>query len=163
MGPLDLVVDSLADVMQESADARYHDVGAELGREHASQVSHLDRMLKHVLAVGGPEVETSKEGHELRVKPHDTRLIAGLLAPLADDLGNFLPSFLDYFLYLGRLDAAISDKGFERNLGDVTAQGVEGGERDAVGRVVDKHVDASRTLEGLDIAAFLADNLALYL
>ena len=48
-------------------------------------------------------------------------------------------------------------------LGDLAADGVEGGDDDDAGRVVDDDVDAGLLLERPDVAALAADDAALHL
>lgn len=52
MAALDLVVDRLADVMQQACAARLNRVETQLARHHAGDVRDLDRVLKDILAVG---------------------------------------------------------------------------------------------------------------
>ena len=51
MRTLDLMVDGFADVMQQAAALREHDVAAELGRHRAREMRDLDGVVEHVLAV----------------------------------------------------------------------------------------------------------------
>ena len=58
---LDLVVDGLADVVQQAAHLGDLDVGADLGGDDRRQVAGLDDVVEHVLAVAGPELEPAEE------------------------------------------------------------------------------------------------------
>src|SRR5215211_113215 len=61
VGALDLVVYSLADVVQQRGPAGDLDVGAELLGHHAAQVGNLDRVRQHVLAVRSPVLQRPEE------------------------------------------------------------------------------------------------------
>ena len=60
MRALHLVVDGLADVMQQAGLARHLDACAHLGRHRGAQVRHLHRVGQHVLAVAGAELEAAQ-------------------------------------------------------------------------------------------------------
>jgi hypothetical protein len=57
VGPVDLVIYSLADVVQQGRAARDRDVGTKLLGHHAAEVGHLDGVGQHVLAIGGPVLQ----------------------------------------------------------------------------------------------------------
>ena len=58
---LDLVVDGLADVVEQAAHLGDLDVGADLGGDDRGQVARLDDVVEHVLAVAGPELEPAEQ------------------------------------------------------------------------------------------------------
>ena len=68
----------------------------------------------------------------------------------------------DDFLDAGGMDAAILHETLEGDAGDLAADGVEAGEDDRLGGVVDDEVDAGRELEGADVAPFAADDAPLH-
>ncbi len=162
MSALDFMVDSLADVMQQRPCLGGSDVSIELLREHAGQVRHLKGMLKDVLAIAGAEVEPAEERDEPRVETDDSRFVGRFFSFLLHHLPDILLSLLDGLLDLSGLDASVGDERFERQLRRVATDGVERGERDLVGSVIDDDVDSGRALERLDVAAFLADYLSLH-
>ena len=63
--PLDLVVDRLADVVQQAADLGGLDVGAELRRHDRREVARLDAVDEHVLAVARAVLEPAEQLDEL--------------------------------------------------------------------------------------------------
>ena len=162
MRALDLVVDGLADVVEEAAAAGDFDVGAELVRDHRGEVRRLDGVLELVLAVAvryfsRPRVRTIS-GCRPGTAGLDDRLFAGVL----DRVVDFLAGLLDHLLDAGRVDAAVRQELRQRDAGDLAAHRVEAGERDGVRRVVDDEVDAGGQLEGADVAALAADDAALH-
>ncbi len=68
---------------------------------------------------------------------------------------------LDDLLDARRVDAAVGDQLLDRLLGDFAAVGIEAGEDDRAGRVVDDQVDAGGELERTDVAPFAADDASL--
>jgi hypothetical protein len=95
----------------------------------------------------------------------------------ADDAGffeGFFAGFFDHavdlglglghdFLDAGGVDAAVGQELFEGDAGDLAAHGVEAGQHDGAGGLIDDDVDTGGALEGLDVAAFFADDAALEL
>ncbi len=99
---------------------------------------------------------------QLFMQAGDVRLLRGGLAELADVLLHLLLRFADDFLDAGRMDAAVLDQLFERELGDLATDVVEAGDDDDAGRVIDDHVNTGGFLEGADVAAFAADDPAFH-
>ena len=63
---LDLVVDRLADVVEQAAHLGDLDVGADLGRDDRREAARLDDVVEHVLAVARAELEPAEELDDLR-------------------------------------------------------------------------------------------------
>src|SRR5439155_13708018 len=92
-----VVVDGLADVVQQAAALGHLLVHADLGRHHARQVGDLDRVAQDVLPVRGAVVEPAQQLLHLGVDAVPADLDASPLAHLADarldlalDLGDDL-------------------------------------------------------------------------
>jgi len=157
-----LMVDRLADVVEEAGAPGDLDVRAELGRHDAGEVGHLDRVVEDVLTVARPVLEASEELDELgRQAVHvgvEARLFAGLL-DRRFDLGLSLGVCL---LDARRVDAPVGDELRQREAGDLAAHAVEAREDDGLGRVVDDEVDTGDVLEGADVAPLAADDAALH-
>ena len=60
------------------------------------------------------------------------------------------------------MDAPIGDQFFQRQTGNLPPHGIEAGDDDGVGSVVDDHVDAGRQLEGANVPAFATDDASLH-
>ncbi len=69
---------------------------------------------------------------------------------------------MDDLLNPRRLDAAVLDELLHGELGHVAAGEIVAGDDDDAGRVIDDDVHAGGCLEGVDVAALLADDLALH-
>src|SRR3989338_5845725 len=72
--------------------------------DHAGDVRHFDRVLKHVLAIARAEMEASEDSYHLRRKVDDTAFIGRLLALFLDDLIDVRLRLFDDTFDLGRLD-----------------------------------------------------------
>ena len=163
MRPLDLVVDGLADIVEQAAALREHDITAELGCHDAGEVRDLDGMIEHVLAVARAVAQAAEQSDELRMESVDTRLECRLFASFLDALVDFALRLLDHLLDARRMDAAILDELLECDARDLTAHRVEARQDDGLRRVVDDEVDARQRLERADVAALAADDAALHL
>ena len=63
MAALDLVVDRLAQVVQEPRTLGGNGIQAQLRRHDARKVGHLERVVQHVLAVRGAVAQTAQRAH----------------------------------------------------------------------------------------------------
>ena len=158
---LDLVVDGLAEVVQEAGALGGRLVEAKLGGHDAAEGGHLDGVREHVLAEGGAVAQGAQGLHELGVQVMDAGVEGGLLAGLADALGDERLRLLVELLDTRRVDAAVGDEVLQGDAGGLATDGVEAGEDDGLGRVVDHEGDAGDLLEGADVAALAADDAAL--
>ena len=161
--PFDLVVDRLADVVEETAHLGDLDVGPDLGGDDRRQVTGLDDVVEHVLAVARPELESAERLDDVRGKPRHAGLVGGLLAGLAHDRLDLGARLGHDLLDPPRVDPAVGDELGDGEAGDFAADRVEARQDDRLGRVVDDEVDPGRLFEGPDIAAFAADDPALHL
>src|SRR5205085_9383850 len=75
---------------------------------------------------------------------------------------ELLPHLLHQLLDAGGVDASVLHEALERDAGDLAADGIEAGEDDRFGRVVDDEVDAGGQLQRADVAPFAADDAALH-
>ena len=125
VAPFHLVVGGLADVVEQPAAAAEGAVEADLLGEQAGQVGDLDRVPQHVLRIARAELEPAEEVEELVVQAGDVRLLRGGLAELADVRLHLLLGLADELLDPGRVDPAVLDQLFERELGDLAADVVE--------------------------------------
>ena len=88
----------------------------------------------------------------------ETELEGDRGAFLADLVVGLVLHLLDDFLDARRMDAAVGDEPLDRLLGDLAAVGIEAGEDDRAGRVVDDQIDAGGELEGADVPALAPDD-----
>ena len=160
---LDLVVDGLADIVQEAGALGGGHVDAELGSEQAGNVRNLDGVVEHILAVTGAVLHAAEQLDELGMQAVDVCLENGALALGLDGGVDLLLGLGDHFLDAGGVDASVLNELFERDARDFAPHGVEARERDGLGRVVDDEVAAGERLDGADVAALAADDAALHL
>ena len=99
---------------------------------------------------------------ELGVEPLDAGVERGLVAGLVHLLADERLGLLEHLLDAGGMDAAVGDESLQGDAADLAADGVEAGEHDRLGGVVDDQVDAGELLEGADVAALAADDAALH-
>ncbi len=96
-------------------------------------------------------------------RPGHAGLVGGLLAGLAHDELDLGARLGDDLLDPARVDAAVGDELGHGQPGHLAADGIEPGEHDRLGRVVDDEVDPGRLFERADVAALAADDPALHL
>ena len=160
---LHLVVDALAEIMQQTCALGQGDVLAELACQKAGDVGDFHRVVQHVLTVGGAELLAAEELDQLRMHAGHAGLEAGALAFALDDLLDLAAGLFDHVLDAGRMNAAVGDQLLQSDAGDLAADRIEGGDRDGLGGVVDDQIDAGDGFEGADVAALAADDAALHL
>ena len=80
MGAFYLVVDGLADIVEQTGPLRLLDVELQFRRDNAADEGHLKRMLIDVLGVTAPELESAQKLHHLRMDVVDPGVEDGLLA-----------------------------------------------------------------------------------
>ncbi len=160
---LNLVVDGLAQVVEQTCALGDGDVRAQLRGNEPGDVGHFDRVLQHVLAVAGTVLHAAEQAHELGVDAVNVRLEHGALALGLDGGVDLLLGLGDHFLDAGGVDAAVGDELLQRQTGHLAADGVKAGDGDCLGGVVDDQVAAGQRLNGADVAALAADDAAFHL
>ena len=158
---LEVAVDGLADVVQEGGPGRDVGVEAELLGHDPGQERDLFRVVQHVLAVAGAELEASHQPQHLGMEIVEPELEGGRFALVADGLLHVALDLLHDFFDAGRVNAAVGDQPFDRLARDLPAQRIEARKDDGARRVVDDQLDAGRGLERADVAPFAADDPAL--
>src|SRR5450830_775125 len=159
---VDLVVDGLADVVQQAGALGDLDVGAQLGGHDAGEMGYLDGVVEHVLAVAGAVLEAPEDSDEFGRHAVHVRVEAGLFPRFLHgglDLGLRLKVHL---LDARRVDTPVGDELGEREARGLAAHAVEARQHHGLGRVVDDEVDARGVLEGADVAPLAADDAALH-
>ena len=163
MGALELVVQSLADVVEQTGPLGHVHVHPQLRGHEAGDVADLDGVLEDVLAVAGAVVEPAQHLLDLRVETPDAGLQRGALALALDD-GVHLPAgLLHHLLDVGGVDAAVGDELLQSHPRHLPADGLKAGDGNGLRRVVDDQVHAGEGLDGADVAALPADDAALHL
>ena len=158
-----LVVDGLADIMQQTCTACRNRIEAEFAGHHAGNVCHLDGVLQDVLTITGAVAQAAENLDQLRMNAVDAGLEGSTLAFALDDLLNLTASLVNHFLNASRMNTTVNDQLFEGQTCDLTANRIERGQGDSFGRIVDDEVYAGKGFQRADIASLSADNAALHL
>ncbi len=107
MGPLDVLVHGLPDVVEEPGPEGDVDVGAELAGHHGRQHGHFLGVLEHVLPVARPVFQLAEKLDQLGVDVADPELEDRRLALLLDLQLEVVLHGLDDLLDPGRVDPAV--------------------------------------------------------
>ncbi len=160
---LHLVVDGLAQIMQQSRPLGHGHVHTQFRGNEPGNVGHLDGVVQNVLAIGGAVLLAAQNLDELGVEVVHPRLVAGPLALLPDGTVHFLAGLLHHVLDAGGVDAAVHNELFQGQTGHLPADRVEGGHGDGLRRIVNDQIHPGDGLQGADISALPADDPALHL
>ena len=93
----------------------------------------------------------------------DTRLEGGRLAGLLDLLVDVALGLLEHLLDARRVNAPVGDEVFQSDAPDLAAHGIERGQRDRLGRIVNDDVHPGDLLEGADVAPLAPDDATLHI
>ena len=159
---LDLVVDGLAQVVQQTGPLGQLGVRAQLRGHQSREVGDLERVDQHVLPVARAELQPAEQLDQFGSQAVDVGVEGRLLAGLLDLLVDLLLGLGEHLFDLGRMDATVGHQLGQRQAGDLAAHGVEPREHHGFGRVVDDEVDAGQVLEGADVAPLAPDDAALH-
>ncbi len=161
VGALPLVIDRLADIVQQPRAAGQLLVQAQLGGEHPGEVGDLLAVLQHVLGVGGAVLQPAEQLDDLRVHALDSEFLQRLLPGALHLLFEPPPVAARQILDPARVDVAVLDQGLEDPARDLALDRVVTRQRDRSGLLVEQQLDPGDVLEGADVLAFLADDAAL--
>ena len=163
MAALDLMVDGLADIVQQACALCDVHIDAQLRGHKTGEVGDLDGVVEHVLAVAGAVLHAAEQLDDLGVQAVDIRLERGALALGLDSRVDFLLRLGDHFLDTRRVDAAVLNELFERQTRDLAADGIEARDGDRLGGIVNDKVTAGQRFDAADVAALAADYASLHL
>ena len=162
MRPLGLVVDRLAEVVEQPRTTRDPGIEPGLGRHHAAQVRHLDRVREDVLPVGRAVAEPTEEGHDPGMRVPHVAVVQGLSSRLGEVAFHRASRGRDGLLDALRMDATVGDQGHQRPARDLAPDGIESRDRHDTRRVVDEDVTAGRALEHAHVASLATDDAAFH-
>src|SRR5690606_34564543 len=89
VGSFHLMVDGLAEVMEQAAGLGDHDVRAQFGGDHTGDMRGFNRVGMLVLAVAGAEFQPAQQLDNFGMQAMDAGFISRPFAFLADDLLDF--------------------------------------------------------------------------
>src|ERR1051325_6172612 len=161
-GPtFDALIARLAEVMEEAGAFGGEEVEAEFGGHEGHEVGNFDGMVEHILGEAVAESEPAEDFDNLDIHGRQADALDGVFAGAEDALGHLLADLGHDLFDAGRMNAAVEDEPFHRFAADLAFDGVEAGEHDGVGGVVDEDGDAGGIFKGTDVAALAADDAAL--
>ena len=158
-----LVVNGLAQIMEQSGALRHGHVNAQLGGHQAGNVGDLNGVVQNVLTIGGAVLLTAQNLHQLGVQVVHAGFVAGAFTLFPDGAVNLLAGLLHHVLNAGGVNPPVRNELFQRQPGDLPADGIKAGDGDGFRRVVDNQVNAGNGFQGADVPALPADNPALHL
>src|SRR5882672_10731436 len=97
------------------------------------------------------------------MKAVDAGLDRSLLPFFPDDTVDFLSRLDDNFFDASGVNPAVGNQFREGESGDLAPNGVETGNGNRIGSIVDDDVDAGRRLERPNVSTFAANNSTLHL
>ena len=160
---LELVIQGLADVVEQTGPLGGVDVQAQLRGHKAGNVADLDGVLEDVLAIAGAVMEPSQHLLHLGVEAPDAGLQSGALALALDNGVHLTAGLLHHLLNVGGVDAAVGNELLQGYPGHLTADGLKAGDGNGLRGIVDNKIHTGESLDGADVAALAADNAALHL
>ena len=163
VGALHLVVNGLADIVQQTRTLGGGHIGAQLRRHHAGDMGHLDGVLQHILAVAGAVMQAAQQLLQLRMHASHAGFQSSTLALGADDSVHLPAGLLHHFLNVGGMDTAVGNELLQRQAGHLAAHRLEAGHGDGLRRIVDDQIGTGERLQCADVAALAADDTALHL
>ena len=161
MRALQVAVDGLADVVDEGGARGNVAVQAELLGHDPGEERDFLRVVEHVLAVAGAELQAAHQAQDLGMEVEQTELEGRCLAFLADGVFHLQLDLFDDFFDARRVDTAVGDEARDRLPGDLAPERIEARKDDGAGCVVDYELDAGGGFEGADVAALAADDASL--
>ncbi|MBQ5927826.1 MAG: hypothetical protein IIW96_01475, partial [Oscillibacter sp.] len=106
---------------------------------------------------------TAQQTDNFGMQTVDAGLESGSLALGLDDGIDFLLSLCHHLLDVGGMDTAVGNEFFQSQAGDLAADGLEAGDGNGLGGIIDDQVHTGEGLDGADVAALAADDAALHL
>jgi len=140
-----VLLDGVADVVEEADLARLLDVVADLGGDQPGNQRGVLAVDQDIGAVRAPVAERPEELDELRVDAGDAHLLDGCLALLAQPVGDLGAALGHHLLDARGVDAAVDEEPLQGHLGDLPAHRVESGE--------DHRFGVSSTITSMPVAA----------
>ena len=160
MRALDLVVDSLANVVEKAGTLGGSGIQAQLGGHDSAERGNLYGVREDVLAEGGAVLEGTEGLNDLWVEIMNARVESRLLTGLANALVDQVLGLLVELLDAGGVNATVSDEVLERHTRSLATDGVKAGEDNGLGRVINDEGDTGDLLERADVPTFSTDDAA---
>jgi hypothetical protein len=162
VGAIDFLIDTATDVVQKPGAASDLDRIAQFSSDGAGEKADLDRMLKQVLRRPRTKTQFAEQAAEIRVQAADAEIEGGLIAGFFALLLDVIRRLAHHFFDAGGMDAAVRDEPGQRQARNFAPYGIEAGDDDRLGRIVDDQIDAGGGFEGSDVAALAPDDAPLH-
>ena len=158
---LDFVIDCLAEVVKQAGALGGNGIEAKLGGHNAAEIGDLERVVQDVLPERRAETQTTKRANELGVQVMNADIEGRLLSSLLNLLVDLLFRLGVHLLDTRRMDATVCNEVFHGDATDLATNGIEAGDGNALGGIVNQKVNAGELLEGADVSTFASDDAAL--
>ena len=158
-----IVIDGLTDIMQQTGSLRHTNVESELLGEESCDLCDLNGMTQCILTIGGTELHTAEELHQLRIQTVYTDLEDSGVTLLTDGFVDFLLCLLHDLFDSRRVDTSIDDQLLKGDSCDLTAHRIKSGKYNRLRRIIDDQLDAGQLLQCTDITSLTADDAALHI
>src|SRR5579875_2131315 len=142
MGPLDLVGERFADIVQECSASRLLFVQPQFRGHRAADKRRFDRMHQNVLCIAVSVFEHAEQFRQFGMDAMDTNFDECALSGFLDRFLNLLFGLAHHLLDSPRMDSPVGDQPFERNAGDFSANRIVARDHDGFGGIVDDNIDA---------------------
>ena len=161
--PLDLLVNGLAEIMQQRRRFTDVHIGAQLMRDGAREYGYFNGMRQHVLPVTCAEMQPPQQFKQFGLQSVHAGIQRRPLALFADNQIHFLPRLGYHVLDTRRVDAPIDDEARQCQARNFAAYRIKAGEDHRLRCVIDNQVDAGRRLQRANVAPLAPDNAAFHL
>ena len=108
--PFHLMVDRLADVVQQPRPLRRHHLQAQFRRHQSHQVRYFHRMIQNILRITVPEMQPPQKLHYFRMHRRQTRFRHRSLAHAHDGLLHLLVDLAHDLFDARGMDAPVLDQ-----------------------------------------------------
>ena len=125
VGAFDLMINSLANVMEKPGPLCLLYIDSELRGHYSTEKSNLKGMLEHILTKTCPVFQPANKLNNFRVHAMGSNIKCCLLASLPHGNIKFFCYFFDNFFNTGRMNPAISNKLFQGLPGNLATNGIE--------------------------------------
>ena len=163
MAAFHLVVQSLADVVQQTCAAGQSLISTQFRGHQPGNITHFQAVLEHALAVGSTVFQFTKQAHQLRVNGTAVGFQYSLLALLLNGGVHLALGLFVQLLNAGGMNAAVLDQSLQGQAGNLSAHRVKGADGDGFRRVVNDQFNAGNGFNGADVAPLTADDAAFHL
>ena len=107
MRPFNLMINGLANIMQQSHSASHFCIEPQLRSHDPGKKADLYRVLQYVLCVASSELQLAQGFNQLIVNTMNAQIKGCLLAGFFNGDVNFLTDFFNHILNAGRVNSAV--------------------------------------------------------